>query len=150
MSGAGTHGATSIVGEVPASTGGVVDLDRILGRIPVAIVFVEAPERPESRELLRGLGERLADFGRDRIQVLMASPVGQPDLEHLEDGIEGHARMLSDPERELARHFGVEYAHEGATTVLTDAHGEIAAIWTDQADGTFADSLLSRASQLLV
>ena len=28
------------VGEVPASTGGAVDIDRILGRIPIVLVFL--------------------------------------------------------------------------------------------------------------
>ena len=51
-------------GEVPASTGGVVDLDRVIGTIPVLLVFVEPLIAPEVDRLVEDLGLHLADFGR--------------------------------------------------------------------------------------
>lgn len=141
-------GGTAEVGEVPASTGGRVDLDRILGTIPVVLVFLEDPADGPGRELLRGLGERLADFGRDRVQVLGVAPRPQAELHELAEGTEGNARVLADPDRSLATRFGVDYSPDRAVTALIDSSGELAAVWGDQPDGTFADSLLARLTGL--
>ena len=89
-------------GEVPASTGGVVDLDRILGTIPVVLVFMEDLTAPAERELLRSLGDRLADFGHERTQVLGVAPVGSDEVGDLVAGVGGNARVLADADRSLA------------------------------------------------
>lgn len=136
------------LGEVPASTGGVVDLDRIVGRIPVALVFLSRPGEAAARELIRGLGDHLADFGHDRVQVLGVIPFPPETTEALDASTSGNARILADPDRSLAAHFGIDYSSPEATTVLLDADGEVAARWTDQSDGTFADRLLERVSEL--
>jgi peroxiredoxin len=140
--------AAAAVGEVPASTGGEVDLDRIVGTIPVVLVFLEDPEAEPGRELLRGLGERLADFGRDRVQVLGVAPRSQRELSDLTARTEGNARVLADPDRSLAWRLDVDYTPGRAVTVLLDSSGEVAAVWGDQPDGTFADSLLARLTGL--
>lgn len=135
-------------GEVPASTGGVVDLDRILGNIPIVFVFVGDPEHPSGLEVLRSLGERLADFGHDRVQVLAVSPLEQQRLVDSDAVAAGNARILSDPDGAIAARFEGAYDDHTVVTVLVDAHGRVAERWLDQPDGTIADAVLERLSGL--
>lgn len=93
-------------GEVLASTGGHVDLDRILGRIPIVLVFLEPPGDEASREALEGMGAHLVDFGRERVQLLAVAKRTQADVEQLEVGIEGNVRILADPAGALADRYG--------------------------------------------
>jgi peroxiredoxin len=137
------------LGEFHASTGGYVDLDRILGRIPVALVFLPRPAEADSRDLMSGLGERLSDFGHDRVQVLGVIPSPPETTEELGDAMEGNARVLADPDHTLADHFGVDYKPADPTTVLVAADGQVAEVWTDHSDREFADRLLERVSELV-
>ncbi len=136
------------VGEVPASTGGAVDLDRILGRIPVVLVFLEPDDDPPALEVITGLGRRLADFGRDRIQLLAVARRSQRDVQEVDASVEGHARILADPDGTLAERFGASYLAGRPTTVLVGADGEVAAHWVDAAEDGFADDLLARIERL--
>lgn len=135
-------------GEVPASTGGVVDLERIIGNIPVVLVFLSEPTSPTGSEVLRSLGERLVDFGHDRVQVLAVGPVDQQTAVIADEGSSGNARILADPDGSLASRFDGSYDPSGVVTVLVDADGRVTERWFDQADGTIADSLLERLSGL--
>lgn len=118
------------VGEVPASTGGVVDLDRLLGRIPVVLIFVEPLDAATSHDLIAALGEHLVDFGRDRVQVLAVARVETADAERVADAIEGNLRVLADPEELLARRFGAEYRLDRTTALLVDADGSTTTLWS--------------------
>lgn len=135
-------------GEVPASTGGVVDLDRIIGNIPVVLVFLPDPTSPAGHEVLRSLGERLVDFGHDRVQVLAVGPMDQDEAVVVDEESTGNARILADPDGALAARFDGAYDPAGVVTVLIDADGRVSERWFDQADGTIADSLLERLSSL--
>jgi peroxiredoxin len=143
-----TVGPVPSFGEVPASTGGMVDLDRIVGNIPVVLVFLEDPAEAAGRELLRSLGQHLVDFGRDRIQVLAVAPLDGTRVEALDGATEGNARILADPDRRLADRLGVAYWPGRPVTALIGADGNLVAVWSDQADGTFAEAVLARISQL--
>jgi peroxiredoxin len=138
-------------GKVPASTGGEVALERIIGRIPVVLVFVEPPDDAVGHEVLRSLGEHLADFGRDRIQLLAVArrPVeGDQGVTAVEDDVEGNARILADPDGTLAARVGADYLPGRSTTVLIDATGAVAAVWHDRAAGTIAETILERLGHL--
>jgi peroxiredoxin len=130
----------SAPGEVPASSGGVVDLDRILGRIPIVLVFLDDPTSDPAREALRSLGERQVDFGHDRVQILCVAPRGQDELVEIDLRTEGNVRILADPDRRLAERFG------GGRVVYIGADGEVAERWDIQLDGTIADGVLERIS----
>jgi peroxiredoxin len=135
-------------GEVPASTGGVVDLDRIIGRIPVVLVFLDPPDDPRSVEVLRSIGAHLADFGRDRIQVLAVAHAGADAAGAAAGQASGNARMLADPDGLLAERYGAQYRPGRPATILLDARGRLAASWIDHAGGTFAEELLERIELL--
>ena len=71
---------------------------------------------PAEREVLRSLGDRLADFGHERTQVLGVAPVGSDEVGDLVAGVGGNARVLADADRSLAARFGGSYrpgAHDG-------------------------------------
>ena len=137
------------VGEVPASTGGVVDLDRIIGNIPVVLVFLTDPGGPQSLEVMRSLGERLVDFGHERVQVLGVAPVEQSEAMGAEDRVAGHARLLADEDRSVARRFGVTYVAGSVITVLIGADGVESGRWEDAPDEATGDELLERLDQQL-
>lgn len=144
----GPGGTTGGPGEVPASTGGVVDLDRLLGNIPVVFVFLGDPRHPTGQEVLRSLGERLVDFGHDRVQVLAVSPLDQQDLQDVGSSVTGNARVLSDPDGGLASRFDGAYHTGSVVTVLVDDAGRVVERWVDQPDGTIGDAVLERLGGL--
>lgn len=133
-----------VIGEVPSSTGGPVDLDRILGRIPVVLVFLEPPDDAAALEALRGMGEHLVDFGHDRVQLLAVAnrPVGV--VEELDDFASGNVRILADPDGSLASRFGGAYLKDRPTTVLIDVRGRVSETWTDAPSRELASDLLRR------
>lgn len=129
------------VGEVPASTGGVVDLDRLMGRIPIVLVFVEPLSSPSGRTVLASLGEHLVEFGRERVQLLMVARVEQSEAMAATDQVEGNVRVLADPGGRLAERFGVQYRLDRPVTVLIDADGRHEATWVDRPGAQLADRL---------
>lgn len=139
-----TPGGAPVIGEVPSSTGGPVDLDRILGRIPVVLVFLEPPDDEAARQALRGMGAHLVDFGHDRVQLLAVANRPVPDVEGLDDMVEGNVRILADPDGTLASRFGGAYLPDRPTTVLIDVHGRVRETWTDHPGPELAAELLRR------
>ena len=136
------------VGAVPASTGGTVALDRVIGTIPLVLVFVQPPDDPAVLELLRSLGASLADFGRDRIQLLAVANIGSADVVQLGDQISGNARILADEDGALAARFGAEYRSGWPMTVFVDETGEVRERWTDDPGGAFATTVLAHVSTI--
>lgn len=135
-------------GPVPADTGGMIDLDRVLGTIPVVLVFLEPLDSESSRMVLSSLGERLVDFGRDRVQVLAVAAVDPDMAADITDGIDGHVRVLADPDRELADRFGARPGPDRPVTVLVDAQGRREAMWEEDPGADVAESLMLRLGQL--
>lgn len=135
-------------GEVPASTGGVVDLDRIVGTIPVLLVFVEPLHGAATATVLESLGQHLSEFGRDRVQLLAVARVDQDEAVRSTSALQGNVRVLADPDGELARRHGVEYLPARPVTVLVGADGVAEAVWVDIADSELAVDLRRRVGQL--
>jgi peroxiredoxin len=135
-------------GEVPASTGGVVDLDRIIGNIPTVLVFIETPTSERGQEVLDALGERLVDFGRDRIQLLAVSPVEVIDAMDADASALGHVRILADTDRLIAVHLGATYSSQSVETVLIGADGQVVQRWSDEPTHELAEDLLARVEGL--
>ncbi len=131
-------------GEVFASTGGRVDLDRILGRIPVVLTFLEPPGDELARQALQGMGNHLVDFGRDRVQLLAVAKRTQADVEDLGESVPGNVRILADPAGALADRYGATYEVGRPTTVLIDVQGEVSAVWHDEPGPDLAVELLRR------
>lgn len=131
-------------GEVYASTGGRVDLDRILGRIPVVLTFLEPPGDELARQSLQGMGNHLVDFGRDRVQLLAVAKRTQADVEDLSAAVPGNIRIVADPAGALAERYGASYVEGRPTTVLIDARGEVSAVWQDEPGPDLAVELLRR------
>jgi peroxiredoxin len=127
-----TPGDGPTLGEVRASTGGVVDLERVLGRIPVVLVFVEPLSSPSGRTVLESLGEHLVEFGRERVQLLMVARVEQAEAIAATEQIEGNVRVLADPGGRLAAQFDVQYRIDRPVTVLIDAEGHHRETWVDR------------------
>ncbi len=138
----------AIGGEVPASTGGVVDLDRIIGNIPTVLVFIETPTSDAGREVLDALGERLVDFGRDRIQLLAVSPVDPSVAMSADAAALGHVRIIADADRMLAVQLEATYSAQLVETVLIGADGQIVQRWADRPSEEIADELLARVEGL--
>lgn len=138
------HSPTGPVGEVPASTGGLVDIDRILGRIPIVLVFLEPPDDSDARAALQGMGRHLVDFGRDRVQLLAVARRSVAEVERIDDGVPGNVRILADPDGALAERFGGAYTEGRPTTVLIDVNGQPAASWNDEPSPDLAVDLLTR------
>jgi len=132
------------VGEVPASTGGAVDIDRILGRIPIVLVFLEPPDDSDARQALEGMGRHLVDFGRDRVQLLAVARRSSAEVQRLDDQVPGNVRILADPDGSLAERFEGEYDEGRPTTVLIDVNGQLAASWNDDPSPDLAVDLLRR------
>jgi len=137
-----------IGGEVPASTGGVVDLDRIIGNIPTVLVFIETPTSDAGQEVLGALGERLVDFGRDRIQLLAVSPVDVSAAMSADASAHGHVRILADTDRLLAVHLNATYSAKAVETVLIGADGQVVQRWNDRPTDELATELLARVEGL--
>lgn len=135
-------------GEVPASTGGVVDLDRVIGSIPVLLVFVEPLIAPEVDQLVEELGLHLADFGRRRVQLLVVANVDEWGAEMAAQSVAGNVRILADRDGSLAERYGVQYRNGAPTTVLIGADGEVSAIWVDRPGPGFVQDLQLRVSSL--
>jgi peroxiredoxin len=131
-------------GEVLASTGGRVDLDRIIGRIPVVLVFLEPPGDEAARQALQGMGNHLVDFGRDRVQLLAVAKRTQADVEDLQSEVPGNVRILADPAGALAERYGATYEEGRPTTVLIDVRGNVTAVWHDEPSADLAVDLLRR------
>ena len=131
-------------GEVFASTGRMVDLDRILGRIPVVLVFIEPPGDELARQALEGMGDHLVDFGRDRVQLLAVAKRTQADVEDVSGTVDGNVRILADPAGALAERYGATYQDGRPTTVLIDVRGEVSAVWQDEPGPDLAVELLRR------
>src|SRR6478752_887300 len=138
------------VGEVPAGTGGVIDLDRVLGNIPVVLVFVTDPEGSGSIAVMESIGSRLVDFGHERVQVLGVAATEQSVVMEAEDLASGNARLLADEDRAIAKRFGVSYVEGSVITVLIGADGVEAARWEDVPSGSIGDELLERLDQLTI
>ncbi len=135
-------------GEVEASTGGVVDLDRIVGRIPVVLVFISPVFDAGSYDTLAGMGRHLVDFGRDHIQLLAVARVDAATAADADMSTPGNARILADADGAIADFYGVSYRDGQPTTVLIGADGQVSAVWVDTADAGFAGELLDRLEQL--
>jgi peroxiredoxin len=131
-------------GEVLASTGGRVDLDRIIGRIPIVLVFLEPPGDEKARQALEGMGDHLVEFGRERVQLLAVAKRTQADVEDLEERVPGNVRILADPAGALADRFGASYVEGQPTTVLVDVRGNVTAVWHDEPSADLAVDLLRR------
>ena len=135
-------------GEVEASTGGVVDLDRIIGRIPVVLVFVAPVFDTAIFDTLLGMGRHLVEFGRDRIQLLAVARVDAATAADADISVPGNVRILADADGAIAELYGVTYRDGQPTTVLIGADGEVAEVWVDAAAEGFAGELLDRLEQL--
>lgn len=138
----------AIGGEVAASTGGVVDLDRIIGNIPTVFVFIETPTSEAGQEVLSALGERLVDFGRDRIQLLAVSPVEVGAAMDADTAAIGHVRIIADTDRMLAVQLEATYSSQYVETVLIGADGQVVQRWSDRPSDELADELLARVEGL--
>lgn len=137
-------------GEVPASTGGDVDLDRVIGTIPVVLVFVEPVVAPEVDQLVAGLGRHLADFGRERVQLLAVARVEPTMAAAVAEQTPGNVRILADHDGSLAERYGVTYRPGAPTTVLIDESGRVARTWVDRAGPALAEDLVARLGELSV
>ena len=138
----------AIGGEVAASTGGVVDLDRIIGNIPTVLVFIETPTSDAGQEVLDALGRRLVDFGRDRIQLLAVSPVDPSVAMSADASALGHVRIVSDVDRMIAVQLEATYSSQYVETVLIGADGQVVQRWSDRPSEEIADELLARVEGL--
>ncbi len=138
----------AIGGEVAASTGGVVDLDRIIGNIPTVLVFIETPTSEAGQAVLDALGRRLVDFGRDRIQLLAVSPVDPSVAMSADASALGHVRIVSDVDRLLAVQLEATYSSQYVETVLIGADGQVVQRWSDRPSDEIADELLARVEGL--
>ena len=137
-------------GEVAASTGGDVDLDRVVGTIPVVLVFVEPVVAPEVDDLVAGLGRHLVDFGRERVQLLAVARVDEHMAAAVAEQTPGNVRILADHDGALAERYGVTYRPGAPTTVLIDEDGQVAQRFVDRAGPALAEDLVARLGQLSV
>lgn len=135
-------------GEVPASTGGVVDLSRVIGSIPVVLVFVEPLVGPEVDPLVEELGAHLAEFGRNRVQLLVVANVDEETAGLAASWTEGNVRILADADGALADRYGVTYRAGVPTTVLIDSDGDVGAVWVEGPGPSLVDALLRRVERL--
>ncbi len=135
-------------GEVPASTGGMVDLSRIVGSIPVVLVFIEPLVGPEVDGLVADLGAHLVDFGRNRVQMLLVAQVDEETAGHAATWTEGNVRILADSDGALADRYGVTYRTDAPTTVVIDQEGDVAGVWVERPGPGFADALLDRVEHV--
>ena len=123
-------------------------LDRVIGTIPMVLVFVQPVDDPAVLELLRSLGDSLADFGRDRVQLLAVAHIGPDDAVHLGDQTSGNVRILADKDGSLAAQFGAEYRSGRPMTVFVDEAGEVRERWSDHPGDTFAATILAHVTSL--
>ena len=140
--------APVLAGEVAASTGGLIDLDRIMGNIPAVMVFIQNPSSERGQEVLDALGRRLVDFGHDRIQLLAVSPVDVSEAMEADSTAVGHVRIVADRDRLLAVHLGATYSAQSVETVLIGADGQVVQRWSDQPTSALADELVARVEGL--
>jgi peroxiredoxin len=105
------------------------------------LVFVEPLDAVTSQDLIAALGEHLADFGRDRVQILAVARTEAADASQVADGIDGNLRVLADPEEQLAHRFGVDYRLDRTTVVLIRDDGTPTTVWSGPPGPGAASSL---------
>ena len=98
-----------------------MDLSRLIGSIPVVLVFVEPLVGPDTDRLVEDLGQRLADFGRSRIQLFVVARVDEATAEVGASWTDGNVRVLADADGALADHYGVTY-RSGCSDHRADQH----------------------------
>jgi peroxiredoxin len=102
------------------------------------------------RELVQ-LAERKDDFARLGVAVYALAPQEVADLRGLQEKLGGGVTLLSDPQREAIRAFGVldKFNLPRASSFLLDREGRIRYRWLTEnyRERPTADEILAKASQ---
>jgi peroxiredoxin Q/BCP len=127
MSGPSEPGRSIPEFSLPASTGQTLGLDSYRGKTPLAIFFLPSVEKDEDLALLRRYDEHLADFGKQRSQVLGVVRARARTVRDLADSMELHLPLLADASGAMIRDFGVgeEDGQARHALIVSDKEGNL-------------------------
>ena len=119
-------------------------IERLLGALPVVLVFVEPTVALSSRTATELLGEHLVELVDPRIRVLAVARVEPVDAVA---ATAGNVQVLADPGGALAGCLGVTYRLGRQVTVLLGSDGLPEATWVDRAGRELVDEITQRLDQ---
>ena len=93
---------------VPASTGQTLSLDSFRGKTPLALFFLPGVEMEEDLALIQEYNDHLADFGRQRSQLIGVVKERARTVRDLADWMNLHVPLLADASGAMIRDFGVD------------------------------------------
>ncbi|MGH8951191.1 MAG: redoxin domain-containing protein [Acidimicrobiia bacterium] len=108
MSGPSAPGRSIPDFKVPASTGQTLSLDSYRGKTPLAIFFLPGIEMEEDLALLEAYNQRLAEFGRQRAQLMGVVKERARAVRDLADWMNLQLPILADASGAMIRDFGVD------------------------------------------
>jgi peroxiredoxin len=119
----------------PSSNGQTLDTQSFMGKVPVVLTFLGGLDDPA----LAGLDGHLADFGRERVQVLGVVKVSPKELRAHVDEKGLNLTLLSDEGGSMAESFGLPPAH---TSIIIDTDGIVRGIESGGDADAYATNLL--------
>lgn len=107
---------------LPASTGHTLDLDSFLDATPLVLLFLD-PHSEDDRELLVELDQRLAEFGSERVQVLVVMALSARDVRQMAEELDLSVPIVADENRAMAREVnapGSNAEESSPVAIVTD------------------------------
>jgi peroxiredoxin len=112
---------------LPASTGQTLALDSYRGKTPLALFFLPGIRTEPDLALLRRYDAHLADFGKQRSQVLGVVREQARTVRDLADSMGLHLPVLADASGSMIRDFGVDEPDGRArhALIVSDLEGNL-------------------------
>jgi peroxiredoxin len=107
---------------LPASTGQTLSLDSYRGKTPLVIIFL--PELKASLRILKRFDDRLADFGKERSQVLAVARAPASDVREIADDHDLVLPLLADASGSMAHQLNLDRAGH-PVVIVADSEGRI-------------------------
>lgn len=107
---------------LPSSTGQTLSLDSYRGKTPLVIIFLT--ELKASLRMLKRFNDRLADFGKERSQLLVVARAAARDVEEIADEHDLALPLLADETGSMAYQLNLELACH-PVVIVADREGRI-------------------------
>ena len=127
----------------PASTGMTLSSDAFVGKTPMVLAFFAGSGEvdDQSIDLFSGMDDRLAEFGRMRVQLLGIAKVTAADSRAMAEAHGWNAPVLADASGAIRRDFGIDSTTPAV--IVTDADGTLLHVDRDTDDSDRATSVLN-------
>jgi peroxiredoxin len=136
---------------VPSSHGQTLELESFLGKVALVLFVLPGIDDATASAEVRSWDERLADFGRMRVQVLGALPDPPAVLRRFVHERELTVTLLSDESGEIRRGYAPRArVGTGLPTVVADRSGVVLSLVARNEGATHADEVFEAVERLKV